>query len=301
LIETDELKPQARATVRRLLADFDRWRSRIDTMPHAELAQVVLDESGYTAMWQADRSADAPGRLENLKELVRALGEFASLGEFLEHVSLVMENDRSEAADMVNMMTLHAAKGLEFETVFLPGWEEGVFPNQRTMDEGGAAAIEEERRLAHVGITRAKRRCAISFAANRRTYAKWEVQAPSRFIDELPAAHIERQGAPPPSTGLSDVNHGTFAYAAPWLARERHGAGARKREGRLVDGSVNRMAAAASAASSADPASGFRAGQRVFHEKFGYGRVLTVEDNKLSIAFDKAGEKKVIDAFVQRA
>src|SRR5205085_11055525 len=177
--------------LRDLVAAFDRERAQKDTLPHTELAEIVLDESGYTEMWQKDRSADAAGRLENLKELVRSMEEFENLAGFLEHISLVMDTDSGEAEDKVNIMTLHSAKGLEFDTVFLPGWEEGLFPSQRTLDEQGRAGLEEERRLAHVGLTRARRRAFIWFATNRRTHGLWQSNIPSRFLDELPAATVE--------------------------------------------------------------------------------------------------------------
>ena len=169
----------------------DGWRARAQRMSHTDLVQIVLDESGYTAMWQADRSPDAAGRLENLKELVVAMAEFENLGGFLEHVSLVMDNAAEAGGDMVNLMTLHSAKGLEFDTVFLPGWEEGLFPNQRAMEENGLAALEEERRLAYVGLTRARHRAYVSFAANRRIHGQWQNTIRSRFVDELPNEHVE--------------------------------------------------------------------------------------------------------------
>src|SRR5207248_2698450 len=191
VIETDALKPKPRGALRDFVAAFDRWHAQKDTMPHADLARIILDESGYTDMWQKDRSADAAGRLENLKEFVRSMEEFENLQGFLEHVSLVMDADGGPNADAVSIMTLHSAKGLEFDTVFLPGWEEGLFPHQRALDEGGRAALEEERRLAHVGITRARRRVKIFFASNRRIRGMWQGSLPSRFLDELPEAHVE--------------------------------------------------------------------------------------------------------------
>ena len=191
LVDTEELKPKPRAALRGVVENFRRWTSLIDITRHTDLAQQILDESGYTAMWQADRSAEAPGRLENLKELVRSMEEFESLRSFLEHVSLVMDAERNESLDAVNIMTLHSAKGLEFETVFLPGWEEGLFPHQRALDEGGRSGLEEERRLAYVGITRAKRRAHIWFVSNRRIHGLWQSTIPSRFLDELPEAHVE--------------------------------------------------------------------------------------------------------------
>ena len=191
VIETDELKPKPRGALRAVLDAFDRWRKQRDALPHNELAEIILDESGYTEMWQKDRSADAAGRLENLKELVRSMEEFENLQGFLEHISLVMDNERGAEADAVNIMTLHSAKGLEFDTVFLPGWEEGVFPSQRTLDDQGRAGLEEERRLGHVGLTRARKRAKIYFATNRRMHGLWQTNIPSRFLDELPEANVE--------------------------------------------------------------------------------------------------------------
>ena len=191
VIATDELKPKPRGSLRGLLESLDRWRKQRDSLPHTQLAEIVLDESGYTEMWQKDRSADAAGRLENLKELVRSMDEFENLQGFLEHISLVMDNEKAAEADAVNIMTLHAAKGLEFNTVFLPGWEEGVFPNQRALDDQGRAGLEEERRLGHVGLTRARKRAKIYFATNRRMHGMWQTNIPSRFLDELPEADVE--------------------------------------------------------------------------------------------------------------
>ncbi len=188
---TDEMKPKPRLALRDLMASFERWRAKKDSMPHNELTEIVLDESGYTEMWQKDRSADAAGRLENLKELVRSMEEFENLAGFLEHISLVMDRDSAEGEQAVNIMTLHSAKGLEFDTVFLPGWEEGLFPHQRSLDESGRAGLEEERRLAHVGLTRARKRAKIYFATNRRIHGMWTSTMPSRFLDELPPEHVE--------------------------------------------------------------------------------------------------------------
>src|SRR6202047_501941 len=191
VVETDELKPKARGSLRDLIASFDRWRVQREVTSHTEMAEIVLDESGYTEMWQKDRSADAAGRLDNLKELVRSMEEFENLQGFLEHISLVMDRDGGAADDAVSLMTLHSAKGLEFDNVFLPGWEEGLFPSQRTLDEQGRAGLEEERRLAHVGITRARRRAKLYFATNRRIHGTWSTTIPSRFLDELPAHNVE--------------------------------------------------------------------------------------------------------------
>src|SRR5271170_7446552 len=191
VVETDELKPKARGSLRDLMTAFDRWRAQREVTSHTELAEIVLDESGYTEMWQKDRSADAAGRLDNLKELIRSMEEFENLQGFLEHISLVMDRDGSAEDEAVSLMTLHSAKGLEFENVFLPGWEEGLIPSQRTLDEQGRAGLEEERRLAHVGLTRARKRAKLYFATNRRIHGTWSTTIPSRFLDELPAPNVE--------------------------------------------------------------------------------------------------------------
>ncbi|HEY5084617.1 MAG TPA: 3'-5' exonuclease, partial [Rhizomicrobium sp.] len=191
IADTDELPPKAKKALAELSANFIRWSETAKVLPHTELAEMVLDESGYTDMLKADKSAEAPGRLDNLKEFVRSMEQYESLAAFLEHVSLVMELAQDETGDRINLMTLHAAKGLEFDTVFLPGWEEGLFPSQRTMDENGLAGLEEERRLAYVGLTRAKKRARISFAANRRVHGSWQSALPSRFLSEIPEAHVD--------------------------------------------------------------------------------------------------------------
>ena len=376
MVETGELKPKPRGALRALMQAFDRWRKQREALPHNELAEIVLDEFGYTDMWQKDRSADAAGRLENLKELVRSMEEFENLQGFLEHISLVMDNEKAAEADAVNIMTLHAAKGLEFDTVFLPGWEEGLFPHQRTLDDQGRAGLEEERRLAHVGLTRARKRAKIYFATNRRMHGLWQTNIPSRFLDELPVPHVEvteaqgggfggyggygasrfdattafgsnygtpgwqraqakksgKQGAggfsesgsryaadddatplsrsgrgqpppyPPPRAGEGRVGAGegpqrsrTAAAAdtsspSPWRARDES-SGSRRLpltiEGELV-------------AKSTGTVSAFTLGDRVFHQKFGNGNVTAIDGNKLTIQFDKSGEKRVVDSFVER-
>ncbi len=290
---TDELRPHVRSTILRLLDDFERWRELAAQVPPRQLAETVLEESGYVRMWQEDRAPDAPGRLENLKELVQALAEFDSLAGFLEHVGLVMDNAQDPSDDMVSLMTLHSAKGLEFDTVFLPGWEEGVFPNQRALDEGGLRALEEERRLAYVGITRAKRTLTVSYAASRRMYNQWAAGIPSRFIEELPAEHsqfLQRQHVPEPqmSGWFDDLRAGG---RGPGFARMRAAGKAP-----VIDGQARLLTTELPRGRQA-----IEVGQRVFHEKFGYGQVLAVEGNKLQIAFDKAGTKKVIDSFVAPA
>ncbi|HEX8668279.1 MAG TPA: UvrD-helicase domain-containing protein [Allosphingosinicella sp.] len=304
ILDTDELTPQARRAMGNLVGDIARWRARLAELPHPELARLVLDESGYTAMLQADRSAESAGRLENLAELTRAMEEYETLGAFLEHVSLVMENDAEREAEKVTIMTIHAAKGLEFGTVFLAGWEEGVFPSQRALDEGGQASLEEERRLAYVAITRARRRCFIFHAANRRIYGQWTSSIPSRFIAELPPAHIEQEQTMSGGESLWRANWSERADPFADVARgQTRGPGWR----RAVQSGFERTPARvlevkASAISLGNPGRpDIAVGQRVFHAKFGYGLVAEIEGNKLEIDFDHAGRKRVLDSFIDLA
>lgn len=311
LITSDELQARTRTALSNFVRDLDRWRGMAAHLPHWELTETLLEESGYTDMQKADRTSGQT-RLDNLKELTQSMQQFETLQAYLEHVSLVMDLDRGEAGDdAVQIMTLHGAKGLEFPLVFLPGWEEGVFPSQRSIDEKGEKGLEEERRLAYVGVTRAKQDARISFAANRLVYGRWTSQLPSRFVDELPLAHVEAQS----DTGYYGASQGMkeaksrwddapsfgSGYSSPgWKRAQTHTAAATPRaaharhtviegEGRLV--------------ATADPraGSGWKKGERVFHQKFGYGAVRVIEGNKLLIDFEKAGEKRVIDTFVEKA
>jgi DNA helicase-2/ATP-dependent DNA helicase PcrA len=343
LSATDEMKPKPRLALRDLMVSFERWREKKDSMPHTELAEIVLDESGYTDMWQKDRSADAAGRLENLKELVRSMEEFENLQGFLEHISLVMDREGAEAEQAVNIMTLHSAKGLEFDCVFLPGWEEGLFPHQRSLDESGRAGLEEERRLAHVGLTRARKKAKIYFATNRRIHGMWTSTVPSRFLDELPEAHVEVKEAAGGSGGFGMSGYGASrfdemnafgsSYTTPgWQrAKARKGSGGFHDNGQpryVPDGvfdepgdddggqgapeKIRRGSAKRDSsrkpliiegelvAKSTGTTSSFTVGDRVFHQKFGNGNVVAVDGNKLTIRFDKAGEKRVVDSFVER-
>ena len=288
---TDELATRARNALANFVATVDRWRGELAETPPREFAEKVLDESGYTEMWKNDKSAEAPGRLDNLKEFVKAIEEFPTVPAFLEHVSLVMDTTSDNAADMASIMTLHGAKGLEFAAVFLAGWEEGVFPSQRSVDEGGAKALEEERRLAYVGITRARQRCTISFAAGRRIYNQWNASLPSRFIDELPAAHVEHlQRNPALRPDLEPFAGFESAPLAPRPSPHR------RRPPPIIEGKAEILKA-----QPRRKPGRFKAGDRIFHEKFGYGRVETVEGDKLDIAFERSGRKKVMESFVEAA
>ena len=316
MLNSDELQARARNSLARFISDVARWRKMASEIPHAELVRTVLEESGYTAMLQAERTAEASGRLDNLAELARAMEEYESLSAFLEHVSLVMDNDEDRGRDKVTIMTIHAAKGLEFETVYLPGWEEGIFPSQRSLDEGGLASLEEERRLAYVAITRARRRATVIHAANRRIYGQWTSSIPSRFVAELPKAHVDEE---------TTMTGGASLWRAQWSERAdpfAHVARANTRgpgwqraafskpsppsggEGR-VRAQLNDayagppIEARASAVSLGNQGrTDLALGQRVFHQKFGHGTIVGQEGNKLEIDFEHAGRKKVLDSFV---
>ncbi len=295
-----------------LVDALDRWHGQVraEADTHVELAEMILDESGYTGFWQNDKTPEAPGRLENLKELVKALENFENLQGFLEHVSLIMDNETEEAGEKVSIMTLHAAKGLEFPAVFLPGWEDGLFPSQRSMDESGLKGLEEERRLAYVGITRAEEICTISFAANRRVYGQWQSQMPSRFIDELPEDHVEVLTPP----GLYGGGYGAAA-ASPAvqgmmgsdLHEKAHRAdvynspGWKRLQSRSQQRGMSQPGEARNMTIDLDAVSAFIVGDRVFHQKFGYGEVMGIEGDKLEIEFDKAGAKHVVAKFVVSA
>ncbi len=286
LARAGALKGKLRESLKGLFDDFARWREALPRDGHVVVLATLLDESGYMAMWQQDKSPDAPGRIENLKELVRALADFESLAGFLDHVSLVMENEENAEGDRLSMMTLHGAKGLEFDTVFLPGWEEGLFPSQRTLDEGGQKGLEEERRLAYVGLTRARKRAIVSHAANRRLYANWQSSIPSRFVDELPEAHTERAGSVALQREQRLVAAPSVFSGGPLVARRAAGP-------KVIEAWEQPPRPARAEA--------LPVGTRVFHQKFGYGRVLAVDDDRVEVLFDKAGQKRLLDRFVERA
>ncbi len=321
LVLTEEIKPRQRQTLSDLLKSFQRWSSLVEATRHVDLAEMILEESGYTEMWQMDRSAEAPGRLENLKELINNMGEYESLGGFLEHVSLVMDAEGGAAEEAVSIMTLHSAKGLEFDVVYLPGWEEGLFPSQRTVDENGKAGLEEERRLAYVGLTRARKHAKVWFVSNRRTHGLWQSTVPSRFLDDLPEAHIEvaepasygGYGGMSGHGGMGGYGASRFdqmepfnsAYRTPGWQRAQANrqsgkdgaADPRKRVERepvTIEGDLIARSVVGGEAR-------YSRGDRVFHQKFGPGTVAAVDGNKLTVDFDKAGQKRVVDSFVEAA
>ena len=304
LLKTDEIRGKARTSLRALMLDFDRWRAQARDIKHTELAERILDESGYTQMWRDNKDAASAGRLENLKELIQAMSEFPTLEAYLEHVSLVMDVDTGPGGDEVSLMTLHSAKGLEFPLVILPGWEEGTFPSQRALDEAGNAGLEEERRLAYVGITRAREEAKIYFAANRQIYGSWQSSIPSRFIDELPIKHVEVESESGLAHNKRALEQAHSDFAASFTSNptrrspgwRRYAANKNKDFGREpleIEGHAVKRPAKGKA-------SNYQVGERVFHQKFGYGDVVVADGTKLTVSFEKAGEKKVLDSFVER-
>jgi DNA helicase-2/ATP-dependent DNA helicase PcrA len=331
-VETQAIGGKGGKELARLVAGLARWRGLMqgglrsvgptddlieedgtptDRLSHIELAEVILDESGYTAHWQNDKTPEAPGRLENLKELVKALEGFENLQGFLEHVSLIMDNESDDHEEKVTLMTLHAAKGLEFPAVFLPGWEDGLFPSQRAMDEEGLKGLEEERRLAYVGITRAEDVCTISFAGNRRVYGQWQSQMPSRFIDELPEDHVEVLTPPglyghgggmgASASPVAGMMRGSDLHAAAAKADVYNSPGWRRLQTNQTRPGLRQPSEARHMTIDAEAVSAFAIGDRVFHQKFGYGAVISVEGDKLGVDFDKAGEKKVVASYLVSA
>ncbi|WP_377512919.1 ATP-dependent helicase [Octadecabacter sp. R77987] len=301
-VEGGLIKGKGGAALGELVQGLDRWHRQVrdEADTHVELAEMILDESGYTGFWQADKTPEAPGRLENLKELVKALENFENLQGFLEHVSLIMDNETEEQGEKVSIMTLHAAKGLEFPAVFLPGWEDGLFPSQRSMDESGLKGLEEERRLAYVGITRAEEICTISFAANRRVYGQWQSALPSRFIDELPEEHVDVLTPP----GLYGGGYGAAAPVQSHLHDRAASANVYNSPGwkRLQERGQNRSQPAPRGVTiDLDAVASFTVGDRVFHQKFGYGEIMAIDTDKLEIEFDRAGTKKVVARFIVAA
>ena len=306
LLEQKGLGGKGGAELGRFVENITRWGRMVgdEAISHIELAEMILDESGYTEMWQNDKTPEAPGRLENLKELVKALEQFENLQGFLEHVSLIMDNEQEEAGEKVSIMTLHAAKGLEFPAVFLPGWEDGLFPSQRSMDESGLKGVEEERRLAYVGITRAEEICTISFAGNRRVFGQWQSQLPSRFIDELPEEHVEVLTPP----GLYGGGYGAAGMGVTGDIESRVAAadgynspGWRRLQARASERPISQPRESKSSVIDMQANSSHTVGERVFHQKFGYGTISGIEGDKLEIAFEKAGLKKVVARFVTGA
>ena len=304
MILTDDLPLKARTALRSFLTDLDRWREQARTMSHVELAEIVLDESGYSDMLRNDKSPQAQTRLENLKELVQSMAQYDTLEAYLEHVALVLDIESESDGENVQLSTLHAAKGLEWPLVFLPGWEEEVFPSKRAVEESGDKGLEEERRLAYVGITRVRESARISFVANRQIYGRWQSVLPSRFIDELPPKSVDAVSETGYSMQAGNVREGASrfdsfapgagfnsAYQSPgWKRAQERGAFQSKPP--MIEGEARLVAR------SGDADSHFKRGDRIFHQKFGYGRIRGVEGNKLTVDFDKAGEKRVIDSFV---
>ena len=286
IIETDELTPSSRNTIKKFIEDIDRWKNKINKINHIELAKIILEESGYTKMWLNDKSIEAPGRLENLKELISALRDFSNMNEFLEHISLVMENERNYKLDMVNIMTMHSAKGLEFENVFLAGWDEGLFPHKKSLEEKGNKALEEERRLAYVGITRGKNNVYISFAKRRFIHGTWNFSQPSRFLSELPKENI-------------DTNEDFFEEEESFIVEQNEYEKRIKNPNRLLFKNKENLL---KNRDSYESEYKFKIGDEIFHEKYGYGTIKYITDGKYEIVFDKLSETKIVlENFIKHA
>ncbi|MBT5074584.1 MAG: UvrD-helicase domain-containing protein [Kordiimonadaceae bacterium] len=293
IVETEELSKKARASLKTLISSFDRWREMSPDISHMDLTDTVLEESGYYDKWKTDKSPDAPGKLDNLSELIRGMESFEDLAEFLEHVSLVMDTTANDKTDYISIMTLHGSKGLEYDTIFLPGWEEELFPSKRSIDENGEKGLEEERRLAYVGITRAKKRAYIFYAASRYMFGNYTSPIPSRFIAELPEEHTVRHG----QQGLSSTDQSNY-NPSPSLGFN-FGEG---RENYQLDRSKTKKRSSSGRGANKKPApSEFSVGERVFHDKFGYGEVSSIDGNKLMIEFEMGSSRKVMDSFIKPA
>ena len=286
IIQTDELGANARNSIKKFIEDIDRWKTKINKINHIELAKIILDESGYTKMWLNDKSIEAPGRLENLKELISALRDFSNMNEFIEHISLVMENERNYKFDMVNIMTMHAAKGLEFENVFLAGWDEGLFPHQKSLEEKGNKGLEEERRLAYVGITRGKKKVYISFAKRRFIHGTWNFSQPSRFLSELPKENI-------------DTNEDFFQEEDSFIVDQDEYENRVRNPNRLLFKNKENLL---ENKNSFESEYKFKIGDEIFHEKYGYGTIKYIVDGKYEIVFDKFNETKIVlENFIKHA
>ena len=290
IVQTEEINKKARTSLSKLIDNFDQWRKAFNDISHQDLTDRVLEESGYYDKWRNDKSPDAPGKLDNLSELIRGMEAFENLAEFLEHISLVMENTANNQYDSVNIMTLHGSKGLEFNTVFLPGWEEELFPSKRSLEEQGERGLEEERRLAYVGITRAKKNAHIFYAATRYMFGNYMSPIPSRFIEELPNEHIERNG----QQGLTSIDQASYQPAAIGF---NFGEG---RENYQLDRSKAKKKSINQDRALKNPEpSKFSIADRVFHDKFGYGKVTAIDGNKLMIDFEMGSPRKVMDSFIK--
>ncbi len=311
LVAAGEMGGKGGKELAKLLDGLDRWHQMVlDARDHIELAEVIIDESEYPEMYMLPpdpdqpekprkaRDAEAAGRLENLKELIKALESFENLQGFLEHVSLVMDNASEDEEEKVSIMTLHAAKGLEFPAVFLPGWEDGLFPSQRAMDETGLKGLEEERRLAYVGLTRAEEYAVVSFAQNRQVFGSWQSQIPSRFIDEMDQDAVEVIGDAG-QHATAEVQSDLYDQAA--RADAYNSPGWRRLQARQSQRGMSQPRETRNVVIDLDAVSAFTTGERVFHDKFGYGTITAIEGDKLDISFEKAGFKKVVAKFVKAA
>jgi DNA helicase-2/ATP-dependent DNA helicase PcrA len=284
------MRPALRLALKDFTSALDRWRDQMNALPPAELVHKILEESGYLQMWRMEDTADSRNRLQNLDELQQAASEFNNLPEFLEYVSLVTERNAQQQDDAVTLMTLHAAKGLEFDYVFLSGWEQGIFPNQRALDDpiGG---LEEERRLAYVGLTRARKHIVIYTSNMRKDYTgRFIPQERSIFIDEIPPTAIDNQTQPVYTPQQSSLS-----------AWRDYGHKGSTRNYTTIDADYSYVPPSSSNKSDAVSENGYKMKDRVFHTQFGYGIIIGIEDDKVEVKFDKSGTKKLIDRYLSPA
>ena len=290
ILNEDELKPKTKESLKQFIKLVKTWTKLSEQLDHVQLLERVLDESGYTQMLINEKSPEAEARLENLKELRASMKNYSNLVEFLENISLQTSIDEEWEGEKINLMTIHAAKGLEFTCIFLPGWEEGLFPHQKSIEEKGDQAVQEERRLAYVALTRAKQRLFISFANNRKYYGNnnsndWMPSMPSRFIDELDKQYLEIN-----ETAKDNDQDFEFSQDFNFTEGKKSPGWKRYLQEKEKIKTINYT----------NNLTNFKIGQGVEHETFGKGKIIHIDGNKLLINFKDSGEKKVIDKYLKQ-
>ena len=301
LNEATGISGKAKNNLSELMSNFKTWRELLNHADAADLTNQIINDSGYMDMLKNDTSAEAEGRVENLRELINVMSDtdnYPTLQEFMEHVSLVMDNDSSIDTNKVMLITLHSAKGLEFNVVFLPGWEESLFPHQRSLDEGGENSLEEERRLAYVAITRAKQKLYISMATSRRIYGEWKNNTPSRFLNEIPSSCLQI------TNQISNCYNGKGSY---YHTSAQYGNYNNYKPKFSTKPSYRKYDDNQDHDYSYEPVDNYYSspkksykGTKVYHESFGYGRIISISGSTCLVDFDNYGEKKVMSSYLQR-